>query len=465
MTQQDINNAIASVKQYDNQVIAYPNGSYRGECTVPVYDYVKTLCGITPPVMANDSAEGWGLSFPASLAPFFTHSPYDANATYPVGTIFTWNSPHIAIATAVKEPGNSGQVLEQNADPNGAPVHEATRTFNTSSHTATYALVPNVSEAPATPAPSEPVNEGDYVINKQINGYMTATDAANHAGVISPVDVGNYFVYNQAGGMINVTKVEGKPGSWINPADNQITNISESAPLSPQSYTVVKAIQGYTDATHAANHLNPADTVQAGEYTVFNEKAGMINVTSKPGTPGSWINPADNVEEPNVPEVPAPTTTTPSDFEVKVASPPTEPNSPTDEEETKVPVTVNNGPNAWQNTYKKGLGLVKYVATKTVTVKDLANEKPDITLKKGALKDIAGTFFVNGEEYLRTAASANTNTWYGITASAMTKVTKDMDDEDFKLILDDLEDDDLKLLDKPVKEAESFLRRILNKKR
>lgn len=59
-------------------------------------------------------------------------------------------------------------------------------------------------------------------------------------------------------------------------------------------YAVVAAVPGYTSSSNAANRLNPASTVQPGNYHVFNQANGMVNVTSTPGTPGSWVNPADN---------------------------------------------------------------------------------------------------------------------------------------------------------------------------
>lgn len=61
-----------------------------------------------------------------------------------------------------------------------------------------------------------------------------------------------------------------------------------------KTYQVVKTLDGYKTAYDAKNRKNKAGTVKAGTYYVFNESQGMINVTSKQGVPGSWINPADN---------------------------------------------------------------------------------------------------------------------------------------------------------------------------
>jgi GH25 family lysozyme M1 (1,4-beta-N-acetylmuramidase) len=61
-----------------------------------------------------------------------------------------------------------------------------------------------------------------------------------------------------------------------------------------KTYKVVKAIHGYLTADDAMNKRNRKGTVEIGTYSIFNESAGMINVTSQAGVPGSWINPAEN---------------------------------------------------------------------------------------------------------------------------------------------------------------------------
>lgn len=65
------------------------------------------------------------------------------------------------------------------------------------------------------------------------------------------------------------------------------TNVSDK-------YKVKKSIAGYVNAADAKSRKNKKTTVKAGAYHIFNKSAGMINVTSKKGVPGSWINPADN---------------------------------------------------------------------------------------------------------------------------------------------------------------------------
>lgn len=64
---------------------------------------------------------------------------------------------------------------------------------------------------------------GTYTIKTQLTGYYTSMEAknlqaTNRTGKVYP---GKYYVYNKANGMINVTKVKGNPGSWINPSKNK----------------------------------------------------------------------------------------------------------------------------------------------------------------------------------------------------------------------------------------------------
>lgn len=64
---------------------------------------------------------------------------------------------------------------------------------------------------------------GTYTIKTQLVGYYTSLEAknqkaTNRTGKVYP---GKYYIYNKANGMVNVTKVKGSPGSWINPTKNK----------------------------------------------------------------------------------------------------------------------------------------------------------------------------------------------------------------------------------------------------
>lgn len=148
---------------------------------------------------------------------------------------------------------------------------------------------------PAAPIPAPSPVSGlgtSYIVRTTVPGYYTAADAQagrSQAGQVAP---GAYFVFNQAMGMVNVTSKPGVPGSWINPANNTQTAATPAAPSG--NYQLVVDVPGYVNAGDAAARKNSNSTAKAGGYFVFNTYNGMVNVTTKPGVPGYWINPGDN---------------------------------------------------------------------------------------------------------------------------------------------------------------------------
>ncbi|WOO34955.1 phage tail protein [Anaerocolumna sp. AGMB13020] len=62
-----------------------------------------------------------------------------------------------------------------------------------------------------------------YKVKKLLTGYYTAPEAKNQSAVnrTGKVYPGTYYIFNISQGMVNVTKVKGSPGSWINPSKNK----------------------------------------------------------------------------------------------------------------------------------------------------------------------------------------------------------------------------------------------------
>lgn len=145
---------------------------------------------------------------------------------------------------------------------------------------------------PPTPAPAPPA-AGSYTLARAVPGYVSAADAASRKNSNSTAPAGTYAVFNQASGMINVTRVAGQPGWWINPGDNT-PQPSPAPPTSNGAYTVNRSIPGYVNAGDAAKHQNSNSMVPVGTYSIFNQSQGMLNVTRQAGSPGWWINPSDN---------------------------------------------------------------------------------------------------------------------------------------------------------------------------
>ena len=193
-----------------------------------------------------------------------------------------------------------------------------------------------------------------------------------------------------------------------------------SAPLKPggnpeNKYTTIKPIPGYTTATNAANHTNQANEVATGEYFVYNtypNRDDLINITSKLGQPGSWINKADNV-----PDAPAP-----PPEPVAAPAPPVEPAPP--ETHVETPPVDSTAPVPWRDTFKPFPNPVHYIATRDITVEDLSGQQQDMPLKRynpgvGGNQGVVsafGTVTKEGVEYyrLKTNNDPDFNFWYAV---------------------------------------------------
>lgn len=99
--------------------------------------------------------------------------------------------------------------------------------------------------ADSQPAPVAPPvvtgNGGDYYLDVEVNGYADSRSAAERVNANSRVPAGSYKVFNEANGVVNITRDASKPGWWINPADDVApAPAPQPAPEAPQvpSYTV-----------------------------------------------------------------------------------------------------------------------------------------------------------------------------------------------------------------------------------
>lgn len=98
-------------------------------------------------------------------------------------------------------------------------------------------------------------------------------------------------------GKVKHWSVYGGPKSWAAYTNAAAQPTTTAKPLATETgYRVAVPVPGYYTSNDAANRQRQVDTVQTGDYYIFNQANGMVNVTLKPGVAGSWINPADNVE-------------------------------------------------------------------------------------------------------------------------------------------------------------------------
>jgi len=135
-----------------------------------------------------------------------------------------------------------------------------------------------------------------YILKTNTMGYYTSADAASGRDARFNIEAGDYWVFNIANGMINITKTKGYPGSWINPNTVSIaTSATPTTQTKPavigEKYTLINNTAGFYTAADALENRNQRVTVLAGEYSIYNIADNMLNITKVSGKAGSWIDP------------------------------------------------------------------------------------------------------------------------------------------------------------------------------
>lgn len=70
----------------------------------------------------------------------------------------------------------------------------------------------------------EEVKQYKIIVDK-IPVYTNSSNAKNNKSSVGTWSKGTYYIFNEAYGMINITKTKGQAGAWINPADNVIKEV------------------------------------------------------------------------------------------------------------------------------------------------------------------------------------------------------------------------------------------------
>lgn len=398
-TQLDINNIVNSVvNELGGQTKSFPNGGYPGQCTVPVAGYyIPAVIGQPAPPMYADRADGWSVQFPTELANSFTPEPYQPGKAYPKGTILIWNSPHIAIVVS-HDGSNTVEVFEQNADPDGSPCHTATRVINNSFHTCTYALLPIIQpDAPiAPPAPpytveNIPTKTIELIRDAMLWNMQDTTFPEMSSNPVAPYPKGYqettaaiahhqdgydyYLVGNMSTTGFNTDDcqdyVAPAPPPVQAPVQLATAAPAVTAPNTSATFVVKTNLNGYSSPGNALASKPPVTmTFAAGvSYFVYSRLNGMMNLTTKAGTPGAWVNPTLNVV---VPSPPPPVTPLPA-------------------------AVVNPLPkvdNSWKSMtpLRRDRKPVEYEFQTNYTIHDLSGIRPPIPAHRGDKILIYGTF-------------------------------------------------------------------------
>lgn len=138
---------------------------------------------------------------------------------------------------------------------------------------------------------------GSYTVMQAIKGkvdYYWQTYAWSRGKVADFITMHQYENdITVAGIRIDRNEIKKHPGCWgtIAAVEKEIEADKEVA-----TYEVTTTVEAYITAADAKKQQHKKGTVKPGTYYIFNESQGMINVTSKSGVPGSWINPLENAK-------------------------------------------------------------------------------------------------------------------------------------------------------------------------
>lgn len=106
-----------------------------------------------------------------------------------------------------------------------------------------------------------------------------------------PVSGWYKVVWKQTQGYIYknyITVNEGNPGDKNNPV------------VDDKTFVTSKAVATYMNAADAKSGQNSVGTYKAGTYHIYKEYSGMLNISSREGSAGAWVNPASaGTEEPD----------------------------------------------------------------------------------------------------------------------------------------------------------------------
>lgn len=250
---------------------------------------------------------------------------------------------------------------------------------------------PGMVNNPANSVTGGEVIETSRIAQHVLGGRYYMPEGVDHFGY-NVVDCKDYVVPQAP----EPVKITAPPAGPLQPGGNP-----------DNKYTVIVPVPGFMTGTNAGNHVDQVNTVQPGEYFVYNthpRNADLINVTSKLGTPGSWINKNDNHETPPPPP-PAPEPPKPE----PTPEPEPAPTPPVDE---------------WKQTFKPFDKSAHYIATRDMTVEDVSGQAPALTLLRynpdiGGTQGVVsafGTFTHDSIEYyrLKTNNDPEFKLWYGV---------------------------------------------------
>lgn len=173
-------------------------------------------------------------------------------------------------------------------------------------------------------------------LNETSDVYINADNAINNVNSVGKYSAGNYYIYKEFSNAVNITKSEGTPGAWILKSKlNNVKNtkVSTSAPqvkkavarksttkkvvakksanaekVGSDKINLLEEVSIHINAEDAKSGSNSRGTYSKGEYYIYKEYNGALNISRAKGVPGGWIflkNSGTTVVKENKPKVKA----------------------------------------------------------------------------------------------------------------------------------------------------------------
>lgn len=181
-----------------------------------------------------------------------------------------------------------------------------------------------VSHAPVAPYTVENIEAKQVTLNKNCHLWNLAFDnfTAIDANPVADAAAGtvltvNAILHHNIGYNYYLTNPSAAVGYNTLDCDDFVLPPPPPRPLpeppltapSNETYDLVVDLPGYITGNQAVNNISAKVTIPVGTYFVFNKYYGnsdqpkllAINLTKTPGTPGAWVNVADNTVAPPEP--------------------------------------------------------------------------------------------------------------------------------------------------------------------
>lgn len=171
-------------------------------------------------------------------------------------------------------------------------------------------------------------------LSKTVDVYMNAQDARNERNAVKTYSAGSYYVFNRVNGAINISRVKGQAGAWVNLESINDSKVETPKPTKPapkpeeskpspsvpkesnnqslakgSAVTLKSTTKVYLNADNAKLERNSVKTYAAGTYYIFNTTKDAINISKTKNSPGAWIN----IKNLNTESAPTPTPSKPVD--------------------------------------------------------------------------------------------------------------------------------------------------------